>query len=330
MKSARADMKRFDKPIVVALGGNAISPGEAKGDDVIARQFSATRKTVAALVDLIELGGRLLVTHGNGPQVGAALRRVELTSKDVYPLPLHICGADTQGGMGYMISQCFNNELRRRRLDIVANTIITTVVIDKDDPEFQHPTKPVGSYFTAEDAEVMRKKYGWRMVRARRNDQYRRVVPSPAPRRVIESRLIRECIAAGDLIVAGGGGGVPVADDGVGGYAGIEGVIDKDRTSAILAREIGAGTLVIATAIRKVSLNFNKPNQKSIDRMTVAEARRYQADGQFPPGSMGPKIEAAIDFLTNADDPEAVVIICDLARLMEATNGRDGTWIVPG
>ena len=318
----------MDRPIVVALGGNAISPADAAGD-VIPQQYRATRQTVVTLVDLIEYGGRLLVTHGNGPQVGAALRRVELTEGQVYTLPLDICGADTQGGMGYMIAQCFNNELRRRGIDLIANTIITTVEVDRDDPEFVNPTKPVGAYYTAEEAEQMRRRYGWTMAKARRNRRYRRVVPSPVPRRVIEAKLIRECVAAGDLVVAGGGGGVPVTRNQAGDYVGVEGVIDKDRTSAILASKIGAGTLVIATGINKVALNFGRPDQTPIDRLTVAEARKHLADGQFPPGSMGPKIEAAIDYLEAVENPDARVIICDLEHLMGAIRGQNGTWIEP-
>jgi carbamate kinase len=321
-------MKRLDSPIVVALGGNAISPADSEGD-VIPQQFRATRQTAITLVDLIEYGGRLLVTHGNGPQVGAALRRVELTADQVYPLPLDICGADTQGGMGYMIAQCLNNELRRRGIDVVANTIITTVEVDRNDPEFRNPTKPVGAYYTAEEAEQMRQRYGWKMVEARRNRRYRRVVPSPAPRQIIEAKLIRECVAAGDLVVAGGGGGVPITRNEDGDYVGVEGVIDKDRTSAILASKIGAETFVIATGIDKVALNFGQPDQTPIDRMTVAEAKAHLVAGQFPPGSMGPKIEAAIDYLERVDNGGARVIICDLQRLMDAIRGREGTWIEP-
>lgn len=321
-------MIRFEKPIVVALGGNAITPSSDSGFDVISRQFDTTRRTVVTLVDLIQAGGRLLVTHGNGPQVGAALRRVELAAREVYPLPLDICGADTQGGMGYMIAQCFNNELRRRGIEITANTIITSVEVDPNDPEFQKPTKPIGSFYTAEQADKMQREHGWKMVRAQRNGKYRRVVPSPIPRRIIEIKLIRECIAAGDLIVAGGGGGIPIALNSEGRLVGIEGVIDKDRTSALLARQIGAATFIIATGIRKVALNFGRPNERYLDRMTIAEARSYAAQGQFPPGSMGPKIEAAIDFLTQVQDSEACVLICDLDHMMDAVNGRDGTRIV--
>ena len=315
-----------NKLIVVALGGNAISrPGDV-GD--IPQQFKNTSYTARYLADLVEHGYQLLITHGNGPQVGAALRRVELAAQEVYPLPLDICGADTQGGMGYMIAQCFNNELRRRGIEITANTIITSVEVDRNDPEFRKPTKPIGTFYTTEDAERMQREYGWKMVRAQRNGKYRRVVPSPVPRRIIEAKLIRECIAAGDLIVAGGGGGVPITRNEDGSFVGVEGVIDKDRTSALLAREIGAATFIIATGVSKVALNFGAPEERPLDRMTLSEAKHYVAEGQFPAGSMGPKIEAAVDFLTHVQSPGACVIICDLEHVMDAINGRDGTWIV--
>jgi carbamate kinase len=320
-------MKRLDRPIVVALGGNAISPEDQEGN--IPQQFRTTRATVVHLVDLIEMGARLLITHGNGPQVGNVLRRVELAAHEVYTLPLDICGADTQGGMGYMIAQCLNNELRRRGIDLTASTIITAVEVDSNDPEFEHPTKPVGHFYTPKEAAEMRRRYGWEMVKSRRNGKYRRVVPSPRPRRIVEVKLIRECVAAGDLVIAGGGGGVPVTRDENGDYIGVEAVIDKDRTSALLASAIGAGTFVIATPVDKVALNFGKPDQQAIDRMTVSEAKRHLADGQFPPGSMGPKIEAAIDYLEHVGDPEARVIISDLHHLAAAIDVREGTWIEP-
>jgi len=318
-------MSRLHRPIVVALGGNAISPADQEGN--IPQQFATTRQTVVHLVDLIQRGGRLLITHGNGPQVGNVLRRVELAAHEVYTLPLDICGADTQGGMGYMITQCLNNELCRRGLSLVANTIITTVEVDPHDPEFARPTKPIGSFYNPQEAAEMQRRYGWQMVEARHNGMYRRVVPSPRPRRIVEEKLIRECIAAGDLIVAGGGGGVPVVRDAGGNYVGVEGVIDKDHTSALLALAIGAGTFVIATGIDGVALDFGRPGQRFLERLTVGEARRHLEQGQFPPGSMGPKIGAAIHYLEHVDDREACVIICALERLLDAVEGRAGTRI---
>ncbi|MFQ5807466.1 MAG: carbamate kinase [Phycisphaerae bacterium] len=320
-------MSRLDRPIVMALGGNAISPADEEGN--IPQQFQTTRQTVVYLADLIEMGGRLLVTHGNGPQVGNVLRRVELAAHEIYTLPLDICVSDTQGGMGYMIAQCLNNELHRRGIGLTANTIITTVEVDRNDPEFEHPTKPVGGFYTSEKAAELQQRYGWKMVASRDNGKYRRVVPSPLPRRIVEVKLIRECVAAGDLVIAGGGGGIPVTRDQNGDYMGVEAVIDKDRTSALLASAIEAGAFVIVTDVNKVALNFGKPDQRAIDRTSVSEAKHHLHNGQFPAGSMGPKIEAAIDYLEHVGNPDACVIISDLDHLMDAMKGREGTWIQP-
>ena len=316
-----------NSPVVVALGGNAISPADKEGN--IPEQFETTRATAVSLVDLVERGSRLLVTHGNGPQVGKVLRRVELSSHEIYPLPLDTCVSDTQGGMGYMIALCLNNELRRRGIDVIANAIITTVEVDSNDPGFQNPSKPIGGFFDPDKAREMQRLHGWDMVEARHNGKFRRVVPSPMPKAIIEIKLIRECVNAGDLIVAGGGGGIPVARDENGDLYGVEAVIDKDRTSALLAAEIGALTFVMATGVSKVALDFGGPGERWLDRLTVSEAKRHLADGQFPPGSMGPKIEAAIDYLIRIANPDARVIISDLDHLADAIAGREGTCIVP-
>ena len=319
-------MISLEHPIVVALGGNAISRADEEGN--IRQQFRAARQTAKLLVDLIERGGKLLITHGNGPQVGNMLRRVELAAHEVYTLPLDVCGADTQGGMGYMIAQCINNELRRRQIDVTANAIVTSVEVDRDDPEFENPTKPIGQFYQPNRAIEMQRRYGWRMVEARRNHKFRRVVPSPMPRRIIEERLIRECVEAGDLVIAGGGGGVPVTCDRDGNLVGVEGVIDKDRTSGLLALAIGAPTFVIATGVRKVAINYGEPGEQFLDQLTAGQARKLQSEGQFPPGSMGPKIDAALRFLEESDQPDARVIICDLEHLLDAIDGQDGTHIV--
>lgn len=312
---------------VIALGGNAISPADGVGD--IPEQYRITTQSAAQLADLIAAGRHMVLTHGNGPQVGNVLRRMELAAHEVYVLPLDICVADTQGGMGYMICTCLRNELRRRGVDCPVSTIITTVEVDADDPDFANPSKPVGDHYSADRAAALRAQQGWRMIEVRGRG-WRRVVPSPLPRRIIEIDLLRRLAAAGDCIVAGGGGGVPVTRDADGRYVGVEAVIDKDRTSALLASEIGAAAFVIATSVERVSLDFGKPTQRPIDRMTAAEARRWLDAGQFPPGSMGPKIEAAIDFLDRAARPDAFVLICELSKLAEALAGRSGTRIVPG
>ncbi len=312
---------------VIALGGNAISPEDGAGD--IPQQFDVTRRTAARLADVICAGRRLVLTHGNGPQVGNVLRRVELAAHEVYALPLDICVADTQGGMGYMIALCLNNELARRGESRRVCTIVTTVEVDPGDPDFAVPTKPVGSFYPAERAEQLRRKHGWALVQVRGRG-WRRVVPSPAPRRVLEIDLIRRLADAGDVLIAAGGGGVPVVPGVDGSHRGVEAVIDKDRTSALLAAELGASELLIATSVRRVAVHFGKPEQRDLDRLTVDEARRLYEQKHFAAGSMGPKIVAAIDFLTRRGDADACVVICHLDELSEALNGRAGTRIVRG
>lgn len=311
-------------PIVVALGGNAISPPHAEGN--IAQQFAASRQTAAGLADLVETGGSLVITHGNGPQVGNVLRRVELAAHEVYPLPLETCVADTQGGMGYMIATCLNNELRRRGIEKTAATLITTVVVDADDPAFAKPAKPIGRPHTRAQAEALQQSYGWQMVETAPGE-FRRVVPSPMPQRIVESDLIRMLAERGELLIAAGGGGIPVACDKNGDLVGIEAVIDKDHTSALLARAIGARILLIVTSVERVALDFGKPAQRELDHLTVSEARRHLADGQFAAGSMGPKIEAAVAFLEGSGAGDARVIICELNQMAEAIAGRSGTLI---
>mgnify|MGYP000334502772 CR=1 FL=1 len=316
---------RIDSPMVVALGGNAISRPDEEGN--VEQQFRNTRQTSVHLADLIQAGAHLVVTHGNGPQVGNVLRRVELAARELYRLPLDICGAHTQGGMGFMIAQCLGNELRRRGINRNVTAIVTAVEVDPQDPGFANPTKPIGSYYRKQKAENLMSQHGWRMTRVKGRG-YRRVVPSPAPKAIVEIDLIRRLASEGELLVAAGGGGVPVIRTREGDYVGVEAVIDKDRTSGLLARQINAATLVIATNVERVALDYGKPTQRFLDRLTVAEAQMHLVGGHFPPGSMGPKIEAAIDFLEGTSRDDAVVIICELERIAEALSGQSGTWIV--
>lgn len=312
--------------IVVALGGNAVSPPNQVGD--IAQQFERTAYTATHLAKLIEAGYQLVITHGNGPQVGNALRRVEMAAREVYRLPLFICDADTQGGMGYMIAQCLNNALCRSNARRTVPTIVTSVEVDRDDPAFGRPTKPIGSFYRKEKAEELQREQGWNMILVPRQG-YRRVVASPAPKAVIEIELIRRLVAAGDCLVAGGGGGIPVARDEQGELRGVEAVIDKDRTAALLGRALDAPVFLIVTSVEKVALDYGTPQERSLDRMTASEAARYLAAGQFPPGSMGPKIEATIEFLRDCQAGDARVIICDIEHMAEALTGRSGTRIDP-
>jgi len=315
---------KSEGPIVVALGGNAISREDEEGN--IPQQFRRTRQTVVWLANLIEAGRQIVITHGNGPQVGNVLRRVELAAHEIYPLPLDTCGADTQGGMGYMIAQCLNNELRRRGIARTVGVIITMVEVAPDDPAFKNPTKPIGRSYERHKGEQMRDRYGWQMVEVA-GGRLRRVVASPIPQSIVEVELIRRLTQAGDLLVVGGGGGIPVSRDDEGDLVGVEAVIDKDRTSALLADAIDAGTVLIATNVERVALDFGKPTQRFVDRLTVAEARRHLVEGQFPSGSMGPKIEAAIAFLEQSRRSDARVIICNLRHVADALAGRAGTQL---
>lgn len=313
------------RDIVLALGGNAISREDESGD--IPQQFEHTRRTAARLRELVEQGYRLVVTHGNGPQVGSVLRRVEIAADQVYRLPLDICVADTQGGMGYMIALCLNNEFRRAGLPCSAAAVVTTVEVTADDPAFREPSKPVGRVFDPQEAKALAGRYGWTLAPSAAG-KMRRVVPSPTPRRILEIEQIRTLVRAGVVVIAGGGGGVPVTVDADGVATGVEAVVDKDRTSALLAIELDAPTFVIATGTRRVALGFRTPAERFLDRLSVSDARRWLEAGEFPAGSMGPKIESAIRFLEQSRAADARVIICHLDTLSESIAGRDGTLLV--
>jgi carbamate kinase len=318
-------MSLTDAPLVIALGGNAISPEDCEGN--LEQQFERTRATAATLAGVLQSGAPALITHGNGPQVGNVLRRVELAAHEVYPLPLDICVADTQGGMGYMIAQCLNNEFRRRAISRTATALVTTVEVSADDPAFGNPTKPIGGTYGDEQAEQYRKNYGWKLVRSPRG--WRRVVPSPVPIAVLEIELVRQLVHEGQVVIAGGGGGVPVVRAATGDWQGVEAVIDKDRTSAVLANGIGAATLVIATAIGCVQTGFGTRQARELRRLRAGEARRLLEAGEFPPGSMGPKIQAAIDFLGGDKTGTARAYICHLDEIAGAIAGRNGTCMLP-
>lgn len=314
-----------DAPVaVVALGGNAIShPDEP---DTIGNQFRHTRDALIGVVDLIRRGYRIAVTHGNGPQVGNALLRVELAKGKAPVLPLGIIVADTEGGMGYMIEQCLQNMLRQReslRRDVV--TVVSQVVVDPNDPALLNPTKFVGQFYSEEDAKQCAVSEGW-TVKPNGERGWRRVVGSPEPLEILNGPTIKELIALDKVVIAAGGGGIPVCRKADGWLEGVDAVIDKDRASAILARDIGAQELFILTEAEYVALHFGKPEQKNLKHATLSEIERYYADGHFPPGNMGPKIEAAVKFLRMGGRR---VMICALPKFMESLDGKSGTTIVP-
>ena len=306
--------------LVVAIGGNALL---GAGSPVTAEvQFANALETAAPLVELIAAGCRLVITHGNGPQVGAALLRSELAAAQAYPLPYDCCVASTQGEIGYILQYALWRRMQQVGLVTPVVTVITQVRVDPHDPAFRRPTKPVGPFYDAARAEELRRERGY-VFAAVANQGYRRVVPSPVPREIVEVRAIKACLDEGLVVIAAGGGGVPVfGDHDV--TKGVEAVIDKDLTSALLARR--ADILAIVTTEERVSLDYGTPNARPLDRLTAAEARGHLEEGQFPEGSMGPKIRAALSFL---EQEGREVIITDRRHLVKALEGKAGTRIVP-
>lgn len=307
---------------VIAIGGNSITKAGQVG--TIKEQFENSSQTAEHVAEMVAKGWDVVLTHGNGPQVGNVLLRVELAAPQVYTLPLDTCDSDTQGGMGYMLQQVLGNSLKRRGIQTPVATVITQVLVDEDDPAFKNPTKPIGPFFSQAEAERRRIERGWNIVEDVGRG-YRRVVPSPKPLELIEEEVIRRCIQNGIILIACGGGGIPVARR-KGELHGVEAVIDKDRASALLASRIHADLLLISTGVEKVALNYRKPDQQLIDLMTTAQAEKHFTEGQFPPGSMGPKIESAIFFLKSGGKR---VIITTPEKIEEALDGRTGTHIVP-
>lgn len=309
---------------VIAIGGNAlVSPG---GSGDIHDQFEHSREVVKSMADLVQHGWQITITHGNGPQVGSIMRRVEIASGEVYPIDLGLAVADTQSGMGYMIAQTLMNELHHRGLDRIAVALVTCVVVDADDPAFANPTKPIGAFLSKEKAELHRDRDGWKIVEDAGRG-WRRVVASPRPRRIVEMPVLREMVQAGHLIVAGGGGGIPVVINERGEINGVEAVIDKDFTSAMIAADVGADVLSLVTAVEHVSINYGKPDQKPLERVNVARIRELISENQFPAGSMLPKVQAAIDFLERRGSRSARAVITDLTHLPAALGGQTGTTI---
>jgi len=293
---------------------------ESKG--TAEEQFDKVRETCKHLAGIIKQGHKVTITHGNGPQVGDILLKDELAKDTLPQMPLDICGAESQGMIGYMIQQSLRNELRRVGLDLQVATVLTETVVDANDPAFKNPTKPIGSFYTASEAARLKKEKGWHLI----NDSergYRRTVPSPIPLSIVQGQMIRELMDLGVIVIAAGGGGIPVTSGDE--SEGVEAVIDKDLGAAVLAKVVKAKVLLILTDVEKVFLDYGKPSQRPVDRMTVQECRNFLEEGQFPVGSMGPKIESAVKFLESGGNR---VIISSLEMAEEALAGRAGTTIV--
>jgi carbamate kinase len=311
------------KTILVAVGGNSLIRAGEKG--TIAEQFANVQATAAAIVALLRDGFRIVVTHGNGPQVGAALLRSERAADQVPGHPLDVCDACTQGEIGYLLQQSLENALMRAGLHVPVVTVLTQVVVSEDDPAMQRPTKPIGPFYSREQAEQRQRQLGWQIVEDAARG-FRRVVPSPEPIEIVELEAISDLVHDGALVIAAGGGGIPVVRH-QGALRGIEAVIDKDRASALLALRLGVDVFAILTDEDFVYLDYKRPAQRPLTRVTTAELEAYYRAGHFPPGNMAPKVESVLRFLRGGGK-EAVITSYD--RLCDAIAGRTGTRIVPG
>lgn len=311
----------MSKRLVIALGGNALGNNPKE-------QLELVKKTAATIVDLVEEGYDVVIGHGNGPQVGMVNLAFEYAHNNdgkTPAMPFPECGAMTQGYIGYHLQQAVQRELAVRNIQKPCAAIVTQVVVDQNDSAFQHPTKPVGMFYSKEDAERIAAETGYTFVEDAGRG-YRRVVPSPIPAKIVELPVVEQLVDMHSVIITVGGGGIPVIEKGMGDYEGVAAVIDKDRASAKLALDLKADMLVILTAVEKVAINFNKPDQKNLDQMTVAEARQYIAEGHFAPGSMLPKVESCISFVENTTGGRA--LITSLEKAKEALQGKTGTMLV--
>jgi carbamate kinase len=306
---------------ILAIGGNSLIKDKQRVS--LQDQYEAVKETSRYIADLIEDGLHLVITHGNGPQVGFIYRRGELARHELPLIPLDICGADTQGAIGYMIEKALLNEFRRRGLDKKISTVVTQMLVDRDDRSFQSPTKPIGSFMSKENALANRSEYGWEIMEDAGRG-FRRVVPSPIPREIIELDAIKLLVQGGYIIIAAGGGGIPVVRNEEGDLEGVEAVIDKDLGSSLLARNLGADTFIISTAIDAVYLNFGNKDQRPVRQATLPEIKVYLEEGHFKPGSMKPKIESIIEFLENGG--RKAIVTCP-ENLLKAFKGESGTTI---
>lgn len=310
------------KKIVVALGGNALELENTKPS--AEAQIEAAKKAAFCIVDIIEKGNTVIIVHGNGPQVGRILIQNEFAAKETPSMPFDVCGSMTQGMIGYHIQQTIQNELKKRGIKKSVVTVVTQMVVDKNDDGFRNPTKPVGIYYTEDEAKALQKEKNWVVIEDAGRG-YRRVVASPNPINIVELSSISNLVEAGHIVICCGGGGIPVIANDNGSLEGVAAVIDKDKAAALTAKELNADELLILTAVDKVSINFRKPDQKDLDNITVDEARKYIEEGHFAPGSMLPKIEAAIDFACSKAG--RVSLIGSLDKATDAILGKNGTKI---
>ncbi|MEN3929922.1 carbamate kinase [Microvirga sp. W0021] len=310
--------------VVVAVGGNALVPD----NDSLRPEMQRQNAELAAkhVVDMIEEGWGVVLTHGNGPQVGLILRRSEVLRDSLPVTPVDLAVGDTQGEIGYMLQNALGNEIKRRKLDIPVVSVVTQVVIDEKDPAFANPDKPIGAFMEESEAKGLAEKEGW-VVQEDSGRGWRRVIASPKPVRIVELDAIKHLVQQGVLVVCCGGGGVPVVEGTQGALSGVEAVIDKDRVSAVLAETLNAELLLIPTGVEKIALNFGKPDQKWLEEITLSEANEYLEEGHFGAGSMGPKVEAIIEYMKGR--PGGQGLVTSLDKVKSALKRETGTWIVP-
>lgn len=312
------------KTAVIAIGGNSLILD--KHHPEVEHQWKAVYETAAHIVNMIKEGWRVVITHGNGPQVGFILRRNEVAGKveGIHSTPMDVIGADTQGSIGYMLQQALDNLLRDAGIRRGVATVITQTLVDRTDPAFENPNKPIGGFMSDEEAQKFRDE-GWTVVEDAGRG-YRRVVPSPIPTEIVELDAINTLVERNFIVICVGGGGIPVIRDETGSLQGVNAVIDKDRGTALLANGLKADLFIISTAVEQVALNFGKPDQVNLSQLTLAEARQYMEEGHFAPGSMYPKIEAIVSYLENGG-PQA--LITNPENIERALHGETGTWIMP-
>lgn len=309
------------RTVIISIGGNTLIRSSEKG--TIEEQFEHAKAAISHVIKIIEKDYKVVITHGNGPIVGNILIRNEAAKNIIPPMPLYICNADSEGGIGFMIQQTLYNQLRKRGIKKDVVTVVTQVVVDRNDPAFSNPTKPIGPFYTKADADILKREKGWAMIEDS-NRGYRRVVPSPRPLKVIEADAIKKLADSGAIVIAAGGGGVPVIELQNGDLTGVDAVIDKDLATSLLAKNICAELFINLTQIDKVYINFGKPNAQGLNKMNVSDAKKHLTQGEFAPGSMGPKIEAAIEFL-EAGGKEVIITTPELIE--KAMEGEAGTRI---